>query len=266
MKKTPVLICAILCLSGAAFADAIFGAGDNNVLYTINPATGATVSVGNLGTTMYDIAEYGGKLYGINSAENSALYSINAGTAAVTDIGSTGQSFNAMTFGPTGILYAAGVGTTDLYTINLSTGAATKVAGETTQPAYNSAGDLQFIGNTLYMTEQTTGNSVLYTINLTTGAQTKVGTTNTGFDNVYGLAYSYGVLYGFTDNDGSSEVIALNTTTGVGTAVAGYGGTTRTGFGFDGTTSESAPEPSTLGVMALGLAGLAGTAYRRRKA
>jgi hypothetical protein len=213
---------------------------------------------------MYDIAEYGGKMYGLDSSSN--LYSINTSTGASTEIGATGQGFNALTFNSSGVLYAAGQGTSKIYTINTSTGAATAVAGETNATADNSAGDIEFIGSTLYMTTQVSGNSILDTVNLATGVLTKVGSTDLGFTNVYGLTYIYGVLWGFTDNDGSSEVIRINTTTGVGTAVVGYGGTGRGAFGFDGTTDDAAPEPGTLGVMALGMAGLAGVAYRRRKA
>ena len=171
---------------------------------------------------------------------------------------------NALTFSSTGVLYAAGVNTSKIYTINTSTGAATAVATETNSSADNSAGDLAFIGSTLYLTTGVTGDSVLDTVNLSTGAVTPIG-TNTGFTNVFGLTYSYGVLYGFTQNVGAAEVISINTTTGVGTAVHSYAGTGDF-FGFNGTTNDAAPEPATLGAMALGLAGLAGVAYRRHKA
>ncbi|MGA3185701.1 MAG: PEP-CTERM sorting domain-containing protein [Bryobacteraceae bacterium] len=265
MKKAFTLLFTVACVTGTAFASSIvYGAGDNNSLYTINPATGATTLVGAMGVNIYDIAEFGGKLYGISAASN--LYSISTTTGAATDIGSTGQEFNALTFSSTGVLYAAGIDTTDLFTVNTGTGASTKVSGETTQSDYNSAGDLQFVGNTLYLITQTNGNSILDTVNLATGALTKVG-TNLGSANVFGLAESGGVLYGFTDNDGSSKVLSINTTTGVGSTVADYGGTGRSAFGFEGTTDNNmVPEPGTMGVMGLGLVGLGAFVRRRRKA
>jgi PEP-CTERM motif len=264
MQKVLFLFGLTVGMTAIASASVIYGAGDNNQLYTINPTTGVTTPLGSMGVTMFDIAEFNGKLYGIDSS--SELYSINPSTAAATPIGATGQSFNALTFNSAGVLYAAGVDTKDMYTINTSTGAATKVPGEATQPSsYNTAGDLEFFGGVLYVTTQPGTNSILDTVNLATGALTPVG-TNLGFTNVYGLAKVGGVLYGFTDNDGSSEVITINTTTGAGTAVVAFGGTGRNAFGFNGTTDEAAPEPGTLGVMALGLAGLGGIAYRRRRA
>jgi hypothetical protein len=249
-------------LTGSAAT--IYGAADNNFLYTINPTNGVLTQVGNnMGINMYDIADFGGKLYGIDS--QSELYSINTTTAQVTAIGQTGQQFNALTFSSTGVLYAAGIGETTLYTINLGSGHATAVPGGNGS-AYNSAGDLAFFGDTLYLTTQNGGNSILDTVNIATGALTVVG--NTGFTNVFGLVASGGVLYGFTDNDGSSKVLSIKTSSGAGqgggTVVASYGGTGGNGFGFDGTATDTAPEPGTLGVMGLGLVGLGAFARRRR--
>ena len=245
-------------LAGTASADnIIYGATSNGVLYSIIPTTGTTTRIGNMGTTMFDIADYDGKLYGIDG--NSNLYSINTSTAAVTDIGSTGDLLNALTFNSAGVLYAAGQNLSKLYTINLTTGAATAVSGETNTTNYNTAGDLEFIGNTLYITTNGTTTSNLETVNLTTGALTMLG--NTGYNDVYGLAYSGGVLYGFTDAGTTYDVIRLNLTTGAGTLVHTY-----TPTGFYGTTDDpyNLPEPGTFVLLAAGLGAVLALPLRRR--
>jgi len=272
MNRLIALTAFAACIAATASASSIiYGAGTNGDLYTINPTTGITSEVGAMGTVLYDIAEYNGKLYGISAT--SDLYSINTTTGHATEIGSTGEALNALTFSSTGILYAAGLTTTDLYTVNTTTGAATKVPGETTQPAYDSAGDLEFIAGVLYLTTGGDGfdaPSTLDTVNLTTGALTAVGAIKVGstpVDDVFGLAVQYGVLYGFTsDLFGPGEVISINPATGAATDVAPYGGTGRGAFTFYGTTDDPAPEPGTLGVMGLGLLSLGAAAYRRRRA
>ncbi len=267
--KTVLNLLAFTVISAApVLAGPIYGAGSNGDLYTVNPATGATVEVGAMGTTMYDIAEYDNALYGISGT--SALYSINTSTGHATEIGTgTGDALDALTFNNSGILYAAGVSEDTLYTINLTSGLATSVPGETNTTAYNAAGDLQFLNGNLYMTTGGSGSnapSTLVTVNLTTGNMTTDGAIKVGstaVDDVFGLVDLNNVLYGFTSPSGTGEVITLNTTTGAATNVATYGGGS---FTFYGTTSDPVPEPGTLGVMMLGLAGLGAALYRRRKA
>jgi hypothetical protein len=238
------LFILFVLFSISVLASGIYGAGANGNLYLINNlSTGNVTLLGAMGTVMYDIAEFGNSLYGIDS--NSNLYSISETTGAATEIGATGQAFNALTFNSQGVLYAAGINTTKMYTINLRTGAATAVPGETNATAYNSAGDLQFVGNTLYLTTGTGGVSQLDTVNLATGALTKFPNT-TGYTDVYGLLYSGGILYGFTAGGTSgNKIISLNTTTGVGTMVVNA-----FSVAFDGTTSDAAPEPATIGLVA----------------
>ena len=61
MKRLLILSTVLVFLGTAGFADTIYGAGADSNLYTINPTTGATVLIGNMGVDMFDIAEYGGR-------------------------------------------------------------------------------------------------------------------------------------------------------------------------------------------------------------
>lgn len=256
------LILVGLCLGAALLpASTIYGAGSNGDLYMIDPTTGTTTLIGAMGVTMYDIAEYDGALYGINGT--SDLYSINTTTGHATEIGTgTGEALNSLTFNSSGVLYAAGLNTTDMYTIDYmgaGAGAATEVAGETNSTAYNASGDLEFIGSTLYLLVggDTGGASSLDTVNLATGALTVLGAT--GYDNVFGLSYLNGTLYGFTDpTSGTDEVISLSTTTGAGAIVHSYSP------GFYGATDDpyvATPEPATFGLAGLALVAI--SALRR---
>jgi hypothetical protein len=265
MKGALALSLLVACLPWQAIAGPVYGAGSNGDLYTIIPTTGATTLIGAMGTTLYDIAEYGGILYGIDST--SDLYRINTSTGAATLIGATGDALDALTFNSSGVLYAAGMTESKLYTINLATGAATAVPGETNSTAYNAAGDLQFFNGVLYMTTGGNGTnapSTLVTVNLATGNMTTVGAIlvgGTAVDDVFGLAQLNGILYGFSSPSFSTgEVISINTSTGAATNVHSYG----SGFTFYGTTSDAAPEPSTWMLMIAGSL-LGGNRLIRRK-
>jgi hypothetical protein len=281
-KSVFVFAIGLLAVAPLFATNIIYVSASNDNLYTINPTTGATTLIGDMGVAMSDIAidPANGQMYGVSFAATSTLYSINDSTAAITAIGTnTGSFLNALTFNATGtVLYAAGgpasgcgappaqpSGPTcsTLFTLNTTTGAATAVNG-TNNGAYDSGGDLELFGGTMYLTSEnssTSGgtNDTLYSINTTSGAGTSVGSI--GFQWVYGLATNGGsTLYGFTDV--GNDVISINTTTGAGTDVSTYSGS----FEIYGATNFSAvPEPGTLGIMTLGMGLLAGLAVRKRK-
>ena len=109
-------------------------------LYTINPDTGATTSVGSIGKAITGLAVDGtdGKLYGVTAGvqlDGSArdLLSINPATGASTVIGSLGvNEIEDIAFSPLGQLYGWNETGDDLYRINKATGAIEKV-GESGQ-------------------------------------------------------------------------------------------------------------------------------------
>jgi len=197
----------------------ILGAGADGNLYRIEPMTGATVLIGPLPTVMSDIAAYNGVLYGI-SYTFGTLYRIDPNTGAGSAIGTGPDNLflNALAFGPTGTLYAAGGGNFGI--LSTSTGLATIVGGSSWPlSGYACSGDIEFdktgklylISSNLFHSDQ------LFSINPTTGEGTLIG--DIGFENVYGLAYLNGTMYGFTLG---GQVITINLTTGAGNSIASY--------------------------------------------
>jgi hypothetical protein len=259
---TVVLVAVIPCSATTVYVSA-----DDDNLYTIDPTTGATTLVGNMGAQMTDIALRNGSMFGTDypaSGPNS-LYAIDPNTGAATLKGSTGVFLNALQFGSDGTLYGAGgapgcgpaghpTACNSLYTINTTTGAATLVGSG----VYDSSGDLEFT-NGLYLTSfDNASTDQLFKMDATTGAGTLVG--DIGFADVFGLAYvpEAGTLYGF--NDIGNNVISINTATGAGTSIANYSSR----FEILGTATDAVPEPRSAGALMLGLGVLAGVLVRSR--
>ena len=266
-RSMPITFAMTLVAIIPSFATTTYVSGDNDNLYTIDPTTGATTLIGNMGVEMTDIALRNGTMFGTSFPPSGAnsLYAINPTSGATTLIGSTGVFLNALQFGADGTLYGAGgapgcgpppasTACDSLYTINTATGAATLVG----TGAYNSSGDLGLV-NSLYLSSF--ANSLtdqLFTVDPTTGAGALVG--NIGFAQVFGLAFvpETGTLYGF--NDVGNNVISINTSNGAGTFVANYS----SDFEILGATTDAVPEPRAAGIVTVGLSLLVGVLVRRK--
>lgn len=229
-----------------------------NRLGTVNVVTGAVNVIGSMGgDVITDIAfSPTGQLYGLSF---SRLYRIDRSSAAVTLIGTHGiPGGNALVFGTDGTLYGAGASSTDLYRLDPTSGAATSLGSV----GYASAGDLAFNAGSLYLSSST-DQLVRVTLGGTVGG-TLVG--DFGFSAVFGLATAAnGVLYGVA----STDIFAVNTATGVGTAVRDYRGAGLTGANGTSFFTEARPpavmpEPSTWALLSTGLGGV-GLVARRRK-
>jgi hypothetical protein len=168
-----------------------------NRLVELDPATGATLSVVDLGLGL--IGEGGidfrsdglGFLDGgaLPDAEGAAIYSFTAGPGSGALVGTLPgrMIFDGLAFDSSDALYGIGydrveqVRINSLYLISQATGAPTLV-GSTGLLEVSYVGGLDFLDGTLYAVI----NDSLYTVNPATGAATLVGPT--GFRNVAGLA------------------------------------------------------------------------------
>jgi hypothetical protein len=207
---------AICSYASSAKATLIYVSTFDRGVTTIDTTTQVTTRIGNTGNIiLLDIAfSPGGTLFGVDIRN---LYTIDVNTIdvatgllATTLVGSLGvTNVNALGFDSAGVLYGAQGNT--LFTINTSTGAASPVG----TGAFSSAGDLDFFGNTLFLSSTVPPPSTLVSLDPATAAAT-LPTSPVGFRNVLGIATDSvsSTLFGVTQD---GEVLNLNTATGGGT-------------------------------------------------
>ena len=108
----------------------------------------------------------------------------------------------------------------DLYSIDIENGVS-GIVGQLGGPPYQSSGDCvvnKF--NTLFMTSRhTSGEDTLVSIDRATAVTTELGPI--GFDEVFGLTFAYGKLYGMTR---AGDLIDIDPNTGAGTLLKSFTG------------------------------------------
>lgn len=230
-------------IDGKTFFDAPVQTSDSRVyahsgskLYRIDTFTLAPVEIGSmngLGTqSLTDLAiDKSDKMVGITLDK---LYSIDATTGAATLISSLSQDaqgFTSLSYVPTDLndpnspdilVSANSVG--DVFSIDPVMGA-TKLGsyGTVASGRVGSSGDLIAVrGLGIYATvnigTDPTAQDYLAKIDPVTWKATPLG-TGTGFNDIFGLGFWQGTIYGFVAGDTTGKMITIDPNTGVGTEV-----------------------------------------------
>jgi len=241
-----------------AHAGIVYVSRDFSAFGTVDLTTGVYT---NIGTTSVQLDALtfapNGTLYGMGSDNN--LYTVNPTTGGLTNVGATGTFFalNSLAARSDGALFGEDPFGA-LYTLNPATGQATLV-GSSGIFGLHSTGMLAFgPGDTLFSDNSFFGD-FLTTENQTTGAETQVGSTS--LDANHGLFFDNGQAFAFNF---FGEIFAINAGTGTDSST---GVTVPGGFGaiHGAAAAPAVPEPTSLTLLAVGAAGLAGYAWRRRQ-
>jgi hypothetical protein len=207
-------------------------------LYQVNNQTLEAVEIGTmtgLGTqSLTDIAiDKSDKMVGITLDK---LYEINATTGAATlinDLSASAQNFTSLSYVPQDLNNSASPDILvsansfgEVYQIDSFSGTATMLGdfGMQGTKQIGSSGDLIGVrGFGIYATvnvgTDTTAQDYLASIDPQTWAATVIG-SGTGFNDIFGLAYWEGKIYGFVSmGTGAGKIITIDPNTGVGTEV-----------------------------------------------
>jgi hypothetical protein len=273
-------------VSGSATAQVLYAASGSNgvdgTLYTLNPATGAVVTtVGALrnaaGTAFYGLTgmaydPVGDVLYGSTSNASAtapgSLVRIDRSTGIVTEVGSFSilSTMADISFQPgTGVLFGWQAGSThSLFTINTATGAATAVGAPIGSGLFGGGGLAFRPDGTLYSAPEGGQAHTLRTVNPSTGVHTIVGVISGGFtDVVSAMDFNGSTLIGVFTDQGVPTIThlgSINTATGAATDFGLINAGDIDALAF----VTPIPEPTSLILSGVGLAGLAGYWRKRR--
>ena len=195
-------------------------------LYRVDTGTFAETQIGAFTGISGDVTDIAVDKNGAMVAiTNSTLYAVDPATAKGTQIkklGSTVTDFTGLGYVPdpsntsSDLLVTANAGG-DVYSIDPATGNGTKIGnyGKLSGNQIGSSGDIFGVrGFGIYATVTVAGktNDYLAEIDPQTWTAT-VRPSDTGFQNIYGLGFWAGDIYGFDD---AGDVIKIDKTTGMG--------------------------------------------------
>jgi hypothetical protein len=267
-----VMMALLGLTAGVARADSVYVAGSGNEFGKLDLGTGALTPIGTLalpaGDILVDLAPYGaGSLLGIDAAGEA--FRIDAATARLTDVGSLGIANLLGLGGASGHVFGIGFNPEVLYSIDLGGPAPSATSFEHVPIAGTG---LVAVGpdGSVFVTgapENVSGSEFLFRIDPVTGAVTTLGPTGMGLISAPGAGTFYAgafvgsTLYGFDGATG--DEYTLDTATGAATLV----GTPMLPNGdfVDGIAAAPVPEPASLTMLGIGIAGIAAVGLRRRR-
>ena len=253
MKRVSFLmlsLAGLVVIPAVMKADVIaYESNSANQFGTMDLTTGAFTLLGNSGQLLSGLGTFGGALYG-GLDHTSTVEQVNTTNGAITPISTSGAT-------PTGGWYDFGSTLNSLYgldqngvlySINPSTGVVTSI-GSTGLSTVGITIGLSTGSSALYFTDGTS----VYTLNTTNGSPTTLN-SNSG-DTFGALLFAGSTLYA-GENTPTLSVATLSTSTGAVTSGPSVTGTTNPFWGLAQVQSSATPEPGSLLLAGMALAGL----------
>ncbi len=239
-------VCAILLAAPGAMGGPIaYVAGVSGQWGEVDLSSGLFNSLGTSGAVLNGMVEMPDGQY-LGYDVNNNLDSIDPADGALTLIGSGGVTLDAIAVMSNGALFGVSRNTADLYSIDPATGATTLIGAT---GLGTGGGDDSFTsdGTNLYFTyEMGSDPAGLYLVNAATGNASLIGMS--GGPELEGSGFIGGAVYGFgSDNN----IYTVTTATGAATLSAALSSSLP---GVNAAAPVDTPEPSTVGLMGLGLA------------
>jgi hypothetical protein len=277
-SKTPKLLASCLIFTLVLFAfgsnafAALWACDWDGGFYSVNSSNAALSFIGNTGISSLGALEYApdGTLYGF-SAGSSALYRIDPNTGTSTMIGPLNNGFiyeGGLAFG-NGVAYGVNQNANDtpyLFSLNLTTGQATNIG---------QMGTFHDINGLAWRSD-----GMLVGIDDNTSSLVVIDPNTAALSTLAGLTFSVGGVGGMTTDmssgvsyfatgrganiagvPGTNSLHSFDLYTGTNTFVGNFGPNIAE-VGISGLAGSPVPEPGTMILLGVGIAGLA---LRRRK-